>query len=141
MTQPEPADDFTRPQPTFRPAIPAQPVPVQPVPIKPVPIKPVPIKTARASASNDEGPLLTDVAELRAGWQQIKARFVEDPHGSVAEAADVVAEAADKLAAALRASQQRIRDTWDADVLGRDTEVLRVALLRYQALFNHMTGE
>jgi hypothetical protein len=130
MTQPEPDDDFTRPQPTFRPAVPVQPVPIQPVPIK----------TRRAPADNDEGPLLTDVAELRAGWQQIKARFVEDPHGSVAEAADVVQDAADKLAAALRARQQRIRDTWDADVLGRDTEVLRVALLRYQALFNHMTG-
>jgi hypothetical protein len=126
MTQPQSADDATRPQPTFRPAVPVQPVPIQ---------------TKRVPVIDDEEPLLTDVGELRAEWQRIKARFVEDPHGSVAEAADVVKDAADTLAAALRARQQRIRDTWDADVLGRDTEVLRVALLRYQSLFNQMTGE
>ena len=87
----------------------------------------------------DEEPL-TGADELRAGWQRIKAGFVDNPRGSVAEAAGVVEEATEMLVAALRARQQRIRDTWDSDGRSRDTEALRVALLGYQSLFNRIAG-
>jgi hypothetical protein len=89
----------------------------------------------------DDGPLLTGAEELRVGWQRIKAGFVDNPRGSVAEAAAVVEEAAEMLAARLRARQQRIRESWEANGSGRDTEALRIALLHYQSLFDKMTGE
>jgi hypothetical protein len=41
----------------------------------------------------------------------------------------------------LRARQQRIRESWEANGPGRDTEALRIALLQYQSLFDKMTGE
>jgi hypothetical protein len=126
MTESSSASQATSPQPTFHPTVPVQPVPTQ--------SKRVPVET-------DEGPLLTGAEELRVGWQRIKASFVDNPRGSVAEAAVVVEEAAEMLAARLRARQQRIRESWEANGSGRDTEALRIALLRYQSLFDAMTGE
>jgi hypothetical protein len=90
---------------------------------------------------DDEGPLLPGAGELRAGWQRIKAGFVDNPRGSVTEAATVVEEATEMLVAALRARQGRIRDTWDGDGPSRDTEALRQALLTYQSFFKRITGQ
>jgi len=106
----------TGPQPVFVP----QPVPVQ----------------ARRTLPGDEGPLLTDADELAVSWSRLKAGFVDNPRGSVAEAATLIEDATETLVAALRARQDRMRDGWDRD--GRDTESLRQALLTYQALFNRI---
>jgi redox-regulated HSP33 family molecular chaperone len=67
---------------------------------------------------------------------------VDDPRASAAEAARAVEEATGMLIAALRDRQQRIRDSWDSDDPSRgDTEDLRLAVLRYQSLFNRITEE
>jgi len=91
-----------------------------------------------------EGPLVAATGELRAGWQRIKAGFVDNPRGSVAEAAGLVEEAGEMLIAELRERQQRIRDSWDndwdSDGPARDTESLRLALLSYQSLFDRLSG-
>jgi hypothetical protein len=97
----------------------------------------VAVRDRRLPADDDEGPLLADTEELRLDWQRIKASFVDNPRGSVAQAASAIDEAIDRLVAALHARQDRGRDTWDRD--GRDTESLRQALLTYQALFNRIT--
>jgi hypothetical protein len=89
----------------------------------------------------DDEPLLSGVAELRDGWQRARTSFVDNPRGAVAEAAGLADEAAEALAAALRERRQRIRATWDGDEPTRDTEALRLALLRYQALFSKMVGD
>jgi hypothetical protein len=89
----------------------------------------------------DDEPLLSGLAELRAGWQRARIGFVDNPRGAVAAAAGLADEAAEALAAALRERRQRIRATWDGDEPTRDTEALRVALLRYQALFGKIVGE
>ena len=89
----------------------------------------------------DDEPLLSGMEELRAGWQRARIAFVDNPRGAVAEAAGLADEAAEALAAALRGRRQRIRATWDGDRPTRDTEALRVALLRYQALFSKIVGE
>jgi hypothetical protein len=89
----------------------------------------------------DDEPLLSGVEELRAGWQRARTSFVDNPRGAVAEAAGLADEAAEALAAALRERRQRIRVTWDGDEPTRDTEALRLALLRYQALFSKMVGD
>jgi hypothetical protein len=88
----------------------------------------------------DDEPLLSGLEELRAGWQRARMAFVDNPRGAVAEAAGLTDEAAEALAAALRERRHRIRTTWDGDGSGRDTEALRLALLRYQALFSKIVG-
>jgi flagellar hook-length control protein FliK len=99
--------------------------------------KGVAVQDARPSTVTDEGPLLADTEELRSDWQRVRGGFVDNPRASVAQAETVIDEAVDRLVAALRARQDRTRDTWDRD--GRDTESLRQALLTYQALFNRIT--
>ena len=96
----------------------------------------VPVQ-ARRVVPSDGGPLLTDTEELAASWSRVKAGFVDNPRGSVAQAANLIEDAAETLVAALRARQDRMRDSWDRD--GRDTESLRQALLTYQALFNRIS--
>lgn len=92
-----------------------------------------------ASGADDE-PLLSGLEELRAGWQRVRIAFVDNPRGAVAEAAGLTDEAAEALAAALREQRHRIRTSWDGNGSGRDTEALRLALLRYQALFSKIVG-
>jgi hypothetical protein len=90
-----------------------------------------------------DGPLLPDAAQLRGNWQQVQASFVDDPRGSVAEAAALVDHAAQALAGALRQRQRRLRESWDtadgaADGASPGTEELRVAMQRYRRLFNYI---
>jgi len=86
---------------------PTQPVPVvpAPAPARPAPAgpgQPAPGRSARASADSDEDPIPSGMEELQAGWQRVKAAFVDNPRGAVAEAAVLADEAAEALAAALR---------------------------------------
>jgi hypothetical protein len=90
-----------------------------------------------------DGPLLPDAAQLRGNWQQVQASFVDDPRGSVAEAAALVDHAAQALAGALRQRQRRLRESWDTadgatDGASLGTEELRVAMQRYRTLFNYV---
>jgi len=137
----------TRPESVIQ-AIPLRAVPSAPAPAPAVPPQTVPSQAAlfrerrRPADDDDEMPLLADASELRAGWQKIKAGFVDNPRGSVTEAANVVEEATKMLVAALRAQQDKIRDSWDSDPSGGgDTESMRQALLTYQALFNRIAGQ
>jgi hypothetical protein len=125
---------------------PSQSEPSQSVPSHVVSSQVVPSQAAlfrerrRPTVVDDKAPVLADIDDLRAAWQKIKAGFIDDPRGSAAEAANVVEEATGKLLAALRARQERIRDSWDSDAADSDTESLRQAVLTYQSLFNHVTS-
>jgi len=116
-------------------------IPLQAVRAPTVPSEVVPARPRRAPGADDEGPLLGEIRELRDGWPRIKAGFVDNPRGAVAEAAGVVDEAAQRLIAAVRDRRRQIRETWDGGGATRDTEVLRVALLRYQALFQQLAAD
>jgi hypothetical protein len=90
-----------------------------------------------------DGPLLPDATQLQANWRQIQASFIDDPRGSVAEAAALVDHAAQALTGVLQQRQRRLRESWDtaggtADGASPDTEGLRVAMQRYRTLFNHI---
>jgi hypothetical protein len=114
------------------------------------------------SAGDLEGPLLGDVAELRASWQQVQAGFVDDPAEAVADAAELVEHTAQALVGALQQRQRLLRTSWDrgrsvdgvgfpasgsaadpgadppaaADV--PDTEHLRVLIQQYRTLFTQI---
>jgi len=92
------------------------------------------------------GSLLPDAAEFKARWHQVQFRFVDDPQGSVTEAADVIAQVATKLEAAIAERQRAIaerqralRGRW-SEGKSADTESLRETLLMYRAFLDQLTG-
>jgi len=92
------------------------------------------------------GSLLPDATEFKARWQQVQFRFVDDPQGSVTEAADVIAQVTAKLEAAIQERQRAIsdrqralRDRW-SEGKSTDTESLRETLLMYRAFLDQLTG-
>jgi hypothetical protein len=92
------------------------------------------------------GSLLPDATEFKTRWQQVQFRFVDDPPGSVTEAADVVAQVTAKLEAAIQERQRAIserqralRDRW-SEGKSTDTESLRETLLMYRAFLDQLTG-
>ena len=92
------------------------------------------------------GSLLPDALAYRQRWQQVQFRFVDDPHGSVAEAADVIAQVTARLEAAVQERQRAIaerqrslRARWSEGARA-DTETLRATLLTYRAFLDQLTG-
>jgi hypothetical protein len=83
----------------------------------------------------DAMPSVDTVASQR--WNQIRATFVDDPRGSVTQAADMVDEAIEAFTAAARKRQAWLASSWQ----GRDagTEELRTALQDYRALWSSVT--
>lgn len=92
------------------------------------------------------GSLLPDAAEFKVQWQQVQFRFVDDPQGSVTEAANVIAQVTAKLEAAIAERQRAIaerqrtlRDRW-SEGKSTDTESLRETLLMYRTFLDQLTG-
>jgi hypothetical protein len=83
--------------------------------------------------------LLPDASEYRQRWQQVQFRFVDDPRGSVTEAADVIAQVAAKLEDAIAERQRSLRATW-SEGASADTETMRATLLTYRAFLDQLTG-
>ena len=99
------------------------------------------------------GNLLPDAAQFTAQWQQIQYRFVDDPQGSVTEAADVVSQVTTRLEAAIQERQRAIEERQRAiearagALRGRwgegsnaDTETLRETLRMYRAFMDQLIG-
>ena len=99
------------------------------------------------------GNLVPDAERFTAQWQEIQFRFVDDPRGSVTEAADVVAQVTAKMEAAIQerqraieerqqaiAEQQRtLRDQW-GEGSNADTENLRETLRMYKTFLDQLIG-
>ena len=99
------------------------------------------------------GNLIPDAAHYTEQWQQIQFRFVDDPHGSVTEAAEVVAQVTAKLEAAIQERQRAIeerqraiqeqqrslRDRW-GEGSNADTENLRATLRMYKTFLDQLIG-
>jgi hypothetical protein len=99
------------------------------------------------------GNLIPDVAVYTEQWQQIQFRFVDDPHGSVTEAADIVAQVTAKMEAAVQERQRAIEERQRAiqdqqrSLRGRwsegtntDTEALRETLRMYKTFLDQLIG-
>jgi len=74
--------------------------------------------------------------DMRARWQELQLRFVDDPSGVAGEARALVAEAVRAVTDALT-EQQRQLDSWST-AEGGDTEQLRVVVQQYRAFFDRM---
>jgi hypothetical protein len=99
------------------------------------------------------GNLIADTAVYVEQWQQVQFNFVDDPHGSVTEAADIVAQVTAKMEAAIqerqRAMQERqraiaeqqqsLRGRW-GEGTNADTEALRETLRMYKTFLDQLIG-
>ena len=99
------------------------------------------------------GNLIPDTVHYTEQWQQIQYRFVDDPHASVTEAADIVAQVTAKMEAAIQERQRAIEDRQRAiaeqqrSLRGRwgeganaDTEALRETLRMYKTFLDQLIG-
>jgi hypothetical protein len=100
------------------------------------------------------GNLIPDTAVYTEQWQQIQFKFVDDPHASVTEAADVVAQVTAKMEAAIQERQRAISerqqaiqeqqrslsDRWGKDNNNADTENLRETLRMYKTFLDQLIG-
>ena len=79
---------------------------------------------------------VADADGYRASWVRIQSGFVDDPRGSVTEAADLIARITAVLVAAVEERERSLRGGWDS---GRaDTEGLRNALREYRSFFERL---
>jgi hypothetical protein len=99
------------------------------------------------------GNLIPDAARYTDQWQQIQFRFVDDPRGSVTEAAEIVSQVTAQLENAIRerqraieerqraiAEQQKsISDRW-GEGSNADTETLRETLRMYKTFLDQLVG-
>jgi hypothetical protein len=80
--------------------------------------------------------LVAHGAELHDDWARIQSAFVDDPRGSVSQAADLVSQVTSSLVNALQERERTLRGAWDSHGdQGPDTENLRNALRDYRAFF------
>ena len=106
-------------------------------------------KTVRAYLSGERSPGVRRPAgpdPLAPYSAYVTARFVDDPQGSVTEAANVIAQVTAKLEAAIAERQRAIadrqrtlRDRW-SEGKSTDTESLRETLLMYRTFLDQLTG-
>ncbi len=92
------------------------------------------------------GSLIADGAVYLEQWQQVQFKFVDDPHASVTEAAEIVAQVTARLEAAIQerqraiAEQQRsLRGRW-GEGSNADTEGLRETLRLYRTFLDQLIG-
>ncbi len=99
------------------------------------------------------GDLIPDAGQYTARWQQVQFKFVDDPHASVTEAADIVAQVTATMEAAIQerqraiaerqraiAEQQRtLRGRW-REGTNADTETLRETLRMYKTFLDQLIG-
>jgi hypothetical protein len=105
-------------------------------PAAPVPGAPGTGSTTGVQAAS--AALVTHGAELHDDWARIQSSFVDDPRGSVSQAADLVSQVTNSLVNALQERERTLRGAWDQQG-GADTENLRNALRDYRAFFEMLT--
>lgn len=86
-------------------------------------------------AAPEVGPLFadTDAHAFRDRWRDVQLRFVDDPKDATDDAAKLVDDAVDALAARLREQKERL-----AGGTGGDTEQLRVRLCGYRDFLDRL---
>ena len=90
------------------------------------------------TTQNDEQLLVGDDAgKLGDRWQEIQARFVDDPREAVHDADALVQDVLHRVTRGFADERRRLEEQWDG---GDDvsTEELRLALQRYRTFFGRL---
>jgi hypothetical protein len=112
------------------PAAAGAPAAASATPATPVPGAPGTAETPGVNTTS----FVTNGDELHDDWARIQSSFVDDPRGSVSQAADLVSQVTSSLVAAVQQREQTLRGEWESQE-GTDTEHLRNALRDYRAYF------
>jgi len=92
-----------------------------------------------AERADGEGELFSanERNDLKQRWNEIQARFVDEPRGAVEEANTLVSELMDRLVSSFLEQRARLEDQWER---GDDvtTEDLRTVLMRYRSFFGRL---
>lgn len=108
--------------------------PAMPSPMSSVPAAGSTYFSAATSPLTSEG----HAYEVRARWQELQLRFVDDPQTAAGEAERLVDDALAGVTASLNARKDQL-STWRAS--GRDdTEQLRAAVHGYRDFLTHLVG-
>jgi hypothetical protein len=95
--------------------------------------------TPDAERADGEGELFSanERNELEQRWNEIQARFVDEPRGSVQEANALVSDLMDRLVSSFSEQRARLEGQWER---GDDvtTEDLRMVLMRYRSFFGRL---
>jgi hypothetical protein len=91
--------------------------------------------TMDSGTQADAEPPVDTAASRR--WNQIQAGFVDDPRGSVTQAAGMVDEAIEAFVSAARERQAWLKSSWQGHDAG--TEELRTVLQDYRAFWSRVT--
>ena len=75
--------------------------------------------------------------EFRSRWQEIQTSFVDDPHRSVENADDLVANVMDSISEAFADERTYLEGQWNQGMQA-STEDLRLAITRYRSFFNRL---
>lgn len=96
------------------------------------------VKPALSTGSTISGPApffpAGGTQPLRDRWRDVQLRFVDDPKGATSEASNLVDDAVDQLATALREHRSSFAKGTD------DTEALRVELRSYRDILDRLLG-
>jgi hypothetical protein len=96
-------------------------------------------ETAAREESAEVASLLpqADETDLRARWEEIQTRFVDDPRQAVEDADALVAGVMKRMAEGFAQAREQLEGQWSR---GEDvgTEDLRVALQRYRSFFQRL---
>ena len=82
---------------------------------------------------------VTDADGYRASWVRIQSGFVDDPRGSVTEAAELITQITRTLLSAVQERERTLRGAWEGSG-DADTENLRNALRDYRSFFERLIG-
>lgn len=74
---------------------------------------------------------------LRVRWDEIQARFVDEPRAAVEEADELIQETVERVTQTFARERQNLEKAWSS---GKEasTEDLRMALQRYRSFFNRL---
>lgn len=94
--------------------------------------------SAAAGSPQVADPAGSDANELQERWLAIQSDFVNDPHRSVAAAADLVQQAIERMVTDLKQQESALRSNWDGS--SADTEALRKALVDYRQFLDRLAA-
>jgi hypothetical protein len=77
-----------------------------------------------------------ETQQLRARWNEVQAKFVDEPGCSVREADELVAEMMEKITQMFAGQRQTLESQWSKG--DTSTEDLRQVLQHYRAFFNRL---
>lgn len=101
------------------------------------------VRTAenRPSPSEEEFVALFESDEsekFRSRWLEIQSRFVDDPHDSVKEADELVADVIKSITRSFADRRIALENQWKSGENNTSTEDLRLAIKRYRSFFNRL---